>query len=262
MNTSAEPQLALVPLTAENDYREANELYRSVFGLDGPAYAINPRLMSALRRSGGSVIGARDPSGALIGFAYGFTGTGAEGPFHYSQSVVVAPEHQHRGLGRRLKEAQRALALEAGVTVMRWAFDPLLARNAHFNLDVLGGRARWYSGDYYDTQATEPGGGTSRLVVEWDLLRAGRRPALTVPAELGTGADAWGHPLRIAGQAERVWLPLPAAPPAEDRFARPLRSRLDAQLESFFAAGLTAVSCTRYTDADAAYLLIPDGEEP
>ena len=47
---------------------------------------------------------------------------------------------------------------------MRWTYDPAQIRNAHFNLDVLGARGRWFAPDMY-------GPGTDRVVVEWDLTR-------------------------------------------------------------------------------------------
>jgi predicted GNAT superfamily acetyltransferase len=153
-----------VSLTTQARYAEAARLYREVFDYQDPDYALNPRLLGALTSNGGSVVGVLDEDDRLVAFAYGFCGTDRRGYYHYSQSAVVAVDRQGQGLGRMLKQAQREVALSHGMTRMRWTYDPLQVRNAHFNLDVLGARGRWYAPDMYG-----PGG--DRLVVEWDLTR-------------------------------------------------------------------------------------------
>ncbi|MGW6282726.1 GNAT family N-acetyltransferase [Kribbella sp. NPDC055071] len=153
-----------VSLTTQARYAEAAVLYREVFDYQDPDYALNPRLLGALTSNGGSVVGVLDADDRLVAFAYGFCGTDRRGYYHYSQSAVVAVDRQGQGLGRMLKQAQREVALSHGMTRMRWTYDPFQVRNAHFNLDVLGARGRWYAPDMYG-----PGG--DRLVVEWDLTR-------------------------------------------------------------------------------------------
>jgi predicted GNAT superfamily acetyltransferase len=67
--------------------------------------------------------------------------------------------------------AQRELALESGVDLIAWAFDPLQAGNARFNLVKLGATARRYVDDMYGprTDALNLGVPTDRLIAEWDL---------------------------------------------------------------------------------------------
>ena len=151
-----------VSLDTPAQYAEAAALYRAVFGSQQPDHGRNPRLLAALAHNGGSVVGVLDPTDRLVAFAYGFPGTSESALYHYSQSAVVVADLQGRGLGRMLKYAQRDIALGHGMTRMRWTYDPFQVRNAHFNLNVLGARARWYAADLY-------GPGTDRLVVEWNL---------------------------------------------------------------------------------------------
>lgn len=54
-------------------------------------------------------------------------------------SLVAAAD---RGLGYAVKQAQRGWAMERGARTMRWTFDPLVGRNARFNLVKLGPPAR------------------------------------------------------------------------------------------------------------------------
>ncbi|MEW1956687.1 GNAT family N-acetyltransferase [Kineococcus sp. NPDC059986] len=145
-------------------------LYREVLAAGEPGVELNPRLLAALGRNGGSVVGLREED-RLVAFAYGFPARDGSGEYHWSQSAAVAADAQGRGLGRRLKQAQADVVRATGTHRMRWAFDPGKGRNAHFNLDVLGARGRWYVDDFYRRP------GTDRVVVEWDLAPDGGAPA-------------------------------------------------------------------------------------
>jgi hypothetical protein len=52
-------------------------------------------------------------------------------------------------LGERLKHYQRDIVREMGVEKMFWTFDPLVARNAHFNLNRLGASVAEYLPNFY-----------------------------------------------------------------------------------------------------------------
>lgn len=220
--------------TAEQRQRAA-ELYRSVFGYEHPAYGVNPRLLAAIAVNGGSVVGAFDRRDRLVGFAYGFLGTDGEQTFHYSQAAVVAPELQSKGLGRRLKLGQREIALAWGTAAMRWAYDPMVTRNAHFNLDVLGAVGIAFKPDLYG----EPG--TDRIVVEWDLTKDPSRRAERdeLPAD-----GEWGE---VITEPDRVLLAVPSDI-NRLRAERPDQAALVTtavrdRLTTLFGAGYQAVSC-------------------
>ncbi len=91
--------------------------------------------------------------------------------------MAVAKDFQNRGVGARLKWAQRARALEEGRRFIRWTWDPVQSRNAHFNLNRLGVTVRRYAANYYGTDYStvtgkfgEPLGlDSDRLVAEWTL---------------------------------------------------------------------------------------------
>lgn len=218
MNRIAEDRYRAVSLTTAARFAEASALYRDVFGYEDPEYGLNPRLLGALASNGGSVVGILDRSDRLVAFAYGFCATDRRGFYHYSQSAVVAAEQQGHGLGRMLKHAQREVALSHGLTRMRWTYDPAQIRNAHFNLDVLGARGRWFAPDMY-------GPGTDRVVVEWDLTHA--------------------HPVGLDDDGlTRLVVP---AEPAE----------LRRSFEELLGKGLVAVSCRRLPDGSAAYYFGP-----
>ncbi len=260
----------LVPATRDEDgllvtgmhdpllLQEAAQLYREVFGYTDPAHGVNPRLLSALAANGGSVVGVLTEAGHVVAFAYGFPGVDDEGHwYHYSQAAVVAPQAQGHGLGRRLKREQARIALAHGARHMRWAYDPALGRNAHFNLDVLGARARWFHPDFY-------GPDSDRLVVEWDLTdatptTAGVGHTDPPPPVVGPSGRHWGMPL--PGPGGSTYLPLPAefADLASDdpAAAALVRARLHTVLPELFDAGLVAVSCRRVDEQTSVYRLEP-----
>jgi predicted GNAT superfamily acetyltransferase len=243
-------------LTDPRELQQAAELYRRVFGYSDPAHGVNPRLLSALAANGGSVVGVLTGEGTVVGFAYGFPGVDAGGySYHYSQAAVVDASVQGTGIGRRLKREQSAIAKAHGASTMRWSYDPAVARNAHFNLDVLGARARWFHPDFY-------GPGTDRMVVEWDITDtdAGINHADPPPPHLEIGPETWGTPLE-AGASTR-FLPLPARIEelaAHDRaLADVVHARLRAAIPALIAEGYVAVSCRRIDGPTSVYAFARD----
>jgi predicted GNAT superfamily acetyltransferase len=164
-------------------------------------------------------IGGNVPLGAftgdrLVGYALGFLGAGEDGLHLHSHMLAVLPEWMSGGVGYALKLAQRAAALDAGVTVARWTFDPMQARNAHFNLMKLGTVADRLHRELYGvmTDALNRGGRSDRLEARWDLERE--------PGPREIGADA-------------VVVEVPRDPAGRDELA--------ARLEACLADGLVAV---------------------
>lgn len=251
-----QPDFRIVTLHTAAQRQQAAELYRSVFGYDHPSYGINPRLLAGLITNGGSVVGALDHEDRLGGFAYGFLGTDGTETYHYSQAAVVAAGHQSRGLGRRLKLAQREVALATGITSMRWAYDPILTRNAHFNLDVLGARGVSFHPEMYG----EPG--SDRIMINWDLSVEPGPHGMTEPLPEPTGGPRgvdWG---KAVTDGARILLSLPTDLTAL-RSHDPIRAAdlgitLRHALVTIFADGYRAVSC-RAVGNTAYYIFRADG---
>lgn len=230
-------ELRVAEITSAQELVAAGELYRSVFGYTQPEATLNPRLLMAMVHNGGSMVGAWQDD-RLVGFGYGFTGHSGEEFYLYSQAVVVAQGLQGSGVGRLIKNEQRRIALGQGLHAMRWAFNPVLSRNAHFNLSVLGATGRWFTPDCY-------GDGESRMVVEWKLDgEPAPKPALWPdyqPAALGTAT--WHEGIAAV------------AVPADPSLADPaLVETLDTTLAELFGSGARAVACLRLDPTTAIYL--------
>ena len=241
-------KLTIRSLSTEEERRDAVRLYRTAFRLPESDPAISPKLFAAVQHNGGSALGAFDEDDQLIGFTYGFVGLDEGVPYHYSQTAAIAPGVQGRGVGRRLKRAQAEVAQRSGVSTMRWAYDPLHARNAHFNLDVLGAVGRWFHRDYYGM--SDALGRTDRVVVEWDL-HAATPPEPVAPP---TVVPVWGAS-RVDG--DTTWLAVPAR---ADELARTdptraavVRDRVADELSGLLAGNRVLLSCRRVNDDTAVY---------
>ncbi len=162
------------------EYDECVRIQDETWGAD-----FNERVPSTIFRVsqyiGGVTAAAFAPSERrILGFVFGMTGVQDGRLVHWSDLLAVRQEARDRGIGRRLKLFQRSLVLPLGVTRMMWTFDPLVARNAHLNLNALGATVAEYVPDMYgvDTgSALHSGVGTDRFIVAWDLNAAPRTPA-------------------------------------------------------------------------------------
>jgi predicted GNAT superfamily acetyltransferase len=118
--------------------REAESLYCAVWRTDDGSPPVTAELMRALAHAGGYVSGGYDGE-RMVASGMGFL-TGDRHGLH-SHIAAVLPDAHGRGIGWALKLHQRAWALSNGLQTISWTFDPLLRRNAWFNIAKLGARA-------------------------------------------------------------------------------------------------------------------------
>ena len=158
------------------EYDACIELQRAAFGL--PDLEISPRRhLIVSRMAGGWTLGAFAGS-KLIGFVHHLAAVKGSEIFGYSHMMAVDPAYQNHGVGAQLKWAQRERALAEGRTFIKWTFEPMRARNAHFNLNRLGVAIREYAvnfyGTDYNTSPAEKAAGvegfdSDRLFAGWEL---------------------------------------------------------------------------------------------
>jgi predicted GNAT superfamily acetyltransferase len=145
-------------------------LQRAVWGLSDLEITSAIQLI-ATTHAGGMLHVAEVPDGQAVGFAYAFPAA-RDGVCHlHSDMLAVLPEYQHRGVGVRLKRAQREDALGRGIRLITWTYDPMQARNAHLNLRRLGAEATEFLENLYGitTSSLHHGLPTDRLLVRWEL---------------------------------------------------------------------------------------------
>jgi predicted GNAT superfamily acetyltransferase len=152
-----------------DELRACQELQRRAWGITEDGYVLPVAIMAGAQKVGGLILGGFDANQQLVGFAFGFLGRLKDSLILYSQLTGVHPAHQSAGVGRMLKFEQRRRAQDMGLDAVVWAFDPLQASNAAFNLGVLGATCRTYEVDLYGSRsdALNSGLATDRLLTEW-----------------------------------------------------------------------------------------------
>lgn len=173
-------------------------------------------ILKISQRLGGVTAGAFADDGTLMGFVFGITGVEQGDVVHWSDMLAVRPAAQNHGVGRRLKEFQRDAVRALGVTRMYWTYDPLVARNAHFNLNRLGATLSEYVPDMYGTDTgskMHEGLGTDRFIVVWPVAESGdaaaARAGRTFPAAGDAPVINAGMPDGRAPELERFGTSLP-----------------------------------------------------
>ena len=156
------------PLVTPRELHACVELQHATWGREFTD-VVPASILKVAQRVGGVVAGAFGPSSELLGFVFGLTGVERGRIVHWSDMLAVRPDARNLGLGRRLKEHQRAVVRDAGCSVIYWTYDPLIARNAHLNFNRLGVRLAEYVDDMYGVTDSVLHGGipTDRLVVAW-----------------------------------------------------------------------------------------------
>lgn len=169
------------------ELRAVSRLFESVWGRTPEGVPVNSELLRSLIHAGGCVTTAHDQRGALMGAA-ALTLAEPAGST-YSLIAAVSPGAVNRGVGRAVKLRQRAWALQRGYVTMVWTFDPLVSRNARFNLAKLGAVAGQYEVAFYGEMSDRINGAdeADRLVARW-VLDSPR----VVAASEGTAADPAG----------------------------------------------------------------------
>ncbi|WP_091486609.1 GNAT family N-acetyltransferase [Microbacterium pygmaeum] len=183
--STPEPRIRIEQLETIEQIHEAAAVLRSVWA--GDRDAMPPNLIRALAYSGNYVVGLYDGD-RMVGASIAFFAAPAVRSMH-SHITGVLPGLQSRGLGRVLKQHQREWAFARDVGHITWTFDPLVARNAHFNLRVLGARATEYLVDHYGPMddGVNRGDETDRVMVSWALAAP---PVPTPPADAVVAAVA------------------------------------------------------------------------
>jgi len=204
-----------------DDHARVRALIEEVWSTGATNPPVTADMLAAMRTAGGYVAGAFDAQG-LAAACLGFFAPPGERRLH-SHIAGALPRTRGTGIGFALKLHQRAWALEHGAETITWTFDPLIRRNAHFNIGKLGAVAGEYLPDLYGSMddAINRDDITDRLMARWRLLSpgacaasAGRPRPCTVSdvpdAAVALRADAEGRPVLGDADAATVLVAVPA----------------------------------------------------
>ena len=230
--------------TTIEEYDACVRLQREVFSL--PELEITPRRhLIVSKRAGGWTLGAFAEN-RLVGFVLHLIAVrGSSEIIGYSHMMAVARSAQNKGIGARLKWAQRERALAEARHHIKWTWDPMQARNAHFNLNRLGVTVRSYGVNLYGTDyltfkheqiKDSEGLDSDRLFAEWDLLSP--RVAECAAGRAIEVSDSPAAEIAIPPD----WQALVEGDPTR---ARREQLRVRAEFEQAFASGLVCAGFGR-----------------
>jgi predicted GNAT superfamily acetyltransferase len=237
-----------------SDMARADAVFAAVWGSGQMA----ANLQKAMAHCGHYLAVARR-DGRVVAAAVGFV----HGPHHppalHSHIAGVDPPLQGRGIGRALKLHQAAWAASRGLEAVTWTFDPMIRRNAWFNLAKLGATGDSWHQDFYGAMADGINAGepSDRMMAVWrldgPLPGAGAdRDATTGTVLLRVGDD--GGPERpgdagALGTGDRLLCQVPPDHVALRRRDAALgsawREAVRATVGAAMTAGYRAVSMTR-----------------
>jgi predicted GNAT superfamily acetyltransferase len=233
------------PLSAQREFEQAVALQKKIWGF-ADIELLPVRLFVVAGKIGGQTFGAFDGE-RMIGFCLAIPGI-KPGPKTYlhSHMLGVEAEYHNHGIGRTLKLAQREEALQRGIKLIEWTFDPLEIKNAYFNIERLGAVVRRFVFNQYGMTSSPLHGGmpTDRCTAEWwidtDRVQAaldGRptnRPAIEATIEV---------PAAISELRK-----------SEPNQAREIQRAIGERFQKLFDMGLAVIGFERSEEA-GSYLL-------
>ena len=180
------------------DLHELAHLFATIWGRPGEP-PMDTSTLRALSHSG-NYVAAAYAHDRMIGGLIGWLGGHPPDDLHlHSHILGVLPDAEARGSGFALKQHQRSWCLDRDVGSIMWTFDPLVRRNAYFNLVKLGADAVEYLVDFYGAMddGINTGDESDRLLIRWNLR-----------SEKAVAAAA-GRPFEPAADRGVVHVPVP-----------------------------------------------------
>ena len=218
--------IVLRPLASLEDYNDAVALQEEIWGA-GFSDRVPAAILRVAQKVGGVTAGAFARDGRMLGFVFGLTGIRDGELVHWSDMLAVRVDARGHHLGERLKHYQREIVRALGVKRMLWTFDPLVARNAHFNLNKLAVGIADYVPNFYGANTGSVLHGalpTDRFVADWSF------DDRTAPS-YGNGRDDGNVPVTTLVESGHVL----AVDPLSD--APVVRVPIPVDIESVIARG-------------------------
>jgi predicted GNAT superfamily acetyltransferase len=186
--SSTSPAPADVAIRVPEDVhglRRLAAVFDEIWGTTCPVVRVE--LLRAAQHAG-AYLGLAERGDEVVGGSFGILGRHHGEPALHSHVTGVVSRVRATGAGRALKLHQRAWAAAQGLTWIVWTFDPLVRRNAWFNLTVLGARVDEYLVDFYGPidDAVNAGDESDRLLVEWAVDEASALTSLDAPTTTTT----------------------------------------------------------------------------
>ena len=270
------------PLSGVDDALHLQTVHAQIWGVI-PGEIVPAHIIITLAANGGMVLGAFDPagppeSGGMVGFVLGWLGTTKEGAVkHVSHIAGVLPGWRSRGIGLRLKLAQRDFVLAQGLTThVTWTYDPLQWVNGAFNIHRLGAVCTTYKVNVYGIMTDELNKAmpSDRFQVDWHLdsprgvhaITHGHIPSAWESSRLHRLPADPAHTPTLPADGSPLAIPLPASVSALQRDDQDglmaWRLYLRTAMQQAFAAHYAVVDCVDLGDDQGwHYILLQNPKE-
>jgi chorismate synthase len=196
-------------LTTIDECRTVAALERDIWGYSDAEDVVPPPVLIVSVKRGGILLGAFDEHQVMHGFVYSIPSIKDGRAAQWSHMLGVTRDARDRGVGLRLKLAQRERALAMGVDLIEWTYDPLQALNAHLNFARLGVVVEEYEENIYGASSSplHSGSPTDRFVAEWKLTAPHVERRIAAPgAGLVRDAGVAAAPLVNPSRQGTPWL--------------------------------------------------------
>ena len=165
----ADTEVTVRECVSVDDFKQCIELERAVWH-DHDIGIMPIRLYMISKSCNAPTIGAFAASGELVGFVHTSLALVNRHVVYHSHLAAVVENLRHKDIGYQMKLAQRERALQAGIPLVIWTFDPLQSRNAHLNINKLGAIIRRYEVNYYSegiSSVFDSDVPSDRIFAEW-----------------------------------------------------------------------------------------------
>lgn len=159
--------MTIRPLTEISEFEQCVQLQREAWGWQD-IDLLPSRFLVVQHHIGGLLLGAWEGD-RLIGFINATPGIRNGMPYWHSHMLAVVDDRRGAGIGSSLKLAQRDHALQRGIRLIEWTYDPLESKNAYINIVKLGAIIRRYYVNHYGTTTAslQHGLDSDRVIAEW-----------------------------------------------------------------------------------------------
>ena len=271
--------LSITPVTTIEECRQIEDLQIHIWNtnlLD----VVPDHFLITVAKNGGSTLLARWKD-KPVGFTMAFLAEAADGRRKFASHMAgVLPAYQHRNIGYQLKLAQRQVALNRGIELITWTFDPLMSLNAHFNMGKLGAISNTYFRHLYGDMRSALSAGlpSDRLEAAWWLnsphvqakLSGAQASALPGEAPVINPRPAARnkypfpaetlHPLRESRHFLRIPPDIEAIKAEDMSLALAWQQQIRLQLEDAFAAGYFIADFVWLKKRNEGYYLLQQAE--
>ena len=169
-DAAARAGVVVLSIASADDARRVSRLLSEIWATDDEQPIVAPEIIRTVAHVNG--YGSMAVSGSdIVGAALGFLGSDRLGTYLHSYIAGVTERLRGSNVGFALKQHQRAWAVSRGLNRVTWTFDPLVRRNAYFNLVKLGATAVAFHRDFYGSMHDTVNAGdlSDRILIEWNL---------------------------------------------------------------------------------------------